>query len=1097
MSIKRLPKEVLDLFPRWSYQCPKCGKQYDETVQACNQCGTVYDESKWRVPPSFLKSHEAMSEYAHKVLAPKLTQKQRELLFHYFTELFSDGFEGGNFDLWTNTFGSPTVVENPVFDGSYAAEFYAASDWDSHYLRKSSGISGNPWHVRFYMRIENLPSSGDEFRFLRCLDTGWTQLYEVKIKNISGTLKLWINRTRPSSVTTDYNFSFQADTWYCIEVGFYAHSSEGYYKVYIDGNEVIDDGSLDTSGNNAGILDLGLSGGNTYHPVTIQIDSVIVADTYIGPEEEEEPPAGAEAGFETGDTSEFDGTPESNGTVTATSDAPGAHHGNYYCKCDINANGSAYAEGFFDIAEQQPVYCRGYFRFNQLPETDRDYTIISFEDTDGPTTVGYVQLVDDGGTKKWKMRRTTGGGATYATSELSIPDVDVWVCVEFAHGENLAKLWVDGDELLTHNDATDQTIDRVHVGACDSDIDADDTLEIHIDCIVVTDSYIGPENDLEVNNLTVNNSLTIWAPDDTNWIDLQTILIGSNPIFHIDQGVMGKKDIFCLGFLGSESPTRLVFGDQGYTNCTPSDIGKPVQKTGDAEPLPNTVLADYDNLNRKWWLSRPHSITNGSTMTIVGGTGTGTTNANSEATGGGAIQIGQGFEYEDEPPRINLTDNGDHVLCITAGSTWVYDEHGNPLYYQGVDPVLANMKLDTLNCNLIAYNDGKTRLARMDDGVLAVQSLVGDTWFAGTLDASNVFVDHINSLSAQGITIFDPTLYFGTEQDTNLYRSAANTLKTDDDFICSTLTANKVSNVASELVLDSPVAIETLRKVRINPETDDPVLELKKNDAERVFLGHNGTSTFLSSRLGDLHLGSVDTDKTVVDGDLEVTGEIAGQFSQVVADKGSDTTAGNGEKTVTFNESFDSAPLVFVQSLDPSARGVRFDVVSVSTNQFTVKSTLHRHKIGAIGASGTGAHHDHTVNITYTSGQASSGHTHKYVDYYSEGGTAGVRTFYSQNAVGAAKGVVLETQDTSDLYTFDGGDDHTHTKNVEGTTEPTQISPYIRALDLRNIGGTSEICGAVLINSNEPSVDLWTEVDNQASCRIGVAANFMWFAVEA
>ncbi|PVX27282.1 MAG: hypothetical protein CW716_03110, partial [Candidatus Bathyarchaeum sp.] len=78
------------------------------------------------------------------------------------------------------------------------------------------------------------------------------------------------------------------------------------------------------------------------------------------------------------------------------------------------------------------------------------------------------------------------------------------------------------------------------------------------------------------------------------------------------------------------------------------------------------------------------------------------------------------------------------------------------LYLQNADgSVSANLNLDTLNCDLIAYADGKTRLARMADGVVAVQSFVDDTWFAGTLDASNVFVDHIMSLSGEGIFAVD------------------------------------------------------------------------------------------------------------------------------------------------------------------------------------------------------------------------------------------------------------------------------------------------------------------------------------------------------
>ena len=60
-----------------------------------------------------------MSEYAHKVLAPKLSSKQREFLFKYFTELFSDGFESGDFSAWDLTQNNVSVETDNPHHGSY------------------------------------------------------------------------------------------------------------------------------------------------------------------------------------------------------------------------------------------------------------------------------------------------------------------------------------------------------------------------------------------------------------------------------------------------------------------------------------------------------------------------------------------------------------------------------------------------------------------------------------------------------------------------------------------------------------------------------------------------------------------------------------------------------------------------------------------------------------------------------------------------------------------------------------------------------------------------------------------------------------------
>jgi hypothetical protein len=60
-----IPKsEVLSPFPEWEYQCPNCGAYVEPEISVCPTCKTGFDEKRWRVPPRFLKSHDAMSEYA-------------------------------------------------------------------------------------------------------------------------------------------------------------------------------------------------------------------------------------------------------------------------------------------------------------------------------------------------------------------------------------------------------------------------------------------------------------------------------------------------------------------------------------------------------------------------------------------------------------------------------------------------------------------------------------------------------------------------------------------------------------------------------------------------------------------------------------------------------------------------------------------------------------------------------------------------------------------------------------------------------------------------------------------------------------------------
>jgi hypothetical protein len=224
---------------------------------------------------------------------------------------------------------------------------------------------------------------------------------------------------------------------------------------------------------------------------------------------------------------------------------------------------------------------------------------------------------------------------------------------------------------------------------------------------------------------------------------------------------MGTKDIFCLGYLSSTSPTILNLLSQGYTNCVRSDIGKVVKVNGGYLPVP-TVLADYDNVNRKWWLSYPTSISSGSAMTIDNGTGTGTTTGSSTATGGGVIRLGQGFEREDDPPRISLTDSGNHTLYITYGSS---EDQPN-----GANDILTNMKLKRLDATEVVHGGGGN----------------GDAFLVGD-DIYLVDVNEGDALCLQGVyNRQSAKVYFGSGRDCALYRSGTSTLETINNIFPST-----------------------------------------------------------------------------------------------------------------------------------------------------------------------------------------------------------------------------------------------------------------------------------------------------------------------
>jgi hypothetical protein len=78
----------------------------------------------------------------------------------------------------------------------------------------------------------------------------------------------------------------------------------------------------------------------------------------------------------------------------------------------------------------------------------------------------------------------------------------------------------------------------------------------------VKKNFSGGENmvDGEFDHLTCKPKLTIKASNGSDYLDLETIMVGSNPILQISQGVKGMKDINAYGFLGTSSDPAKGYG---------------------------------------------------------------------------------------------------------------------------------------------------------------------------------------------------------------------------------------------------------------------------------------------------------------------------------------------------------------------------------------------------------------------------------------------------------------------------------------------------------------------------------------------------------
>jgi len=297
----QIPKEILNLFPTWQYQCPKCGSHLGyEPIEHCIKCGAKFTPEQARVPPRFLKNPKATSDFAHKVLAPKLSPKMRVLLFKYFTTIFSDGFESNDFSAWTGTscHANNTLQVQSVEkkQGTYASKHILAASHaqDDSYCYKDI-ISQTTCFMRLYVKITEVAGKYDSRRFGIMQVVGATGAHSGGTYQYAGVYFLadrklqLVCRTTVGNIYDTSATTLTLNQWYCIELKFVEHASAGEVRVYLDGIEVAD---LTNTGLNtavwSGIDSVQCGSSNGYYNeaethATFYTDCVVVADAYIGP----------------------------------------------------------------------------------------------------------------------------------------------------------------------------------------------------------------------------------------------------------------------------------------------------------------------------------------------------------------------------------------------------------------------------------------------------------------------------------------------------------------------------------------------------------------------------------------------------------------------------------------------------------------------------------------------------------------------------------------------------------------------------------------------------------------------------------------------
>jgi len=212
-------------------------------------------------------------------------------------EFFRDGFESGDLSAWTSIYKTTgdnvSVVSSNPYEGKFHARFQtdgavSGVEWSVCYYDVSVNIS--EVYTRGYFFVASgmqLDDNDDRFALVTIYDPTSSSVQAIfRVINVGGVRKFQLNMASGSNyfaAVTDAVYP-QEGVWYCIELYFKVHSTQGEGRVWINGVEQITVTGKDTDNyGNIKQIRYGLVSVNVQHPVDVYCDSVVASTEYIGP----------------------------------------------------------------------------------------------------------------------------------------------------------------------------------------------------------------------------------------------------------------------------------------------------------------------------------------------------------------------------------------------------------------------------------------------------------------------------------------------------------------------------------------------------------------------------------------------------------------------------------------------------------------------------------------------------------------------------------------------------------------------------------------------------------------------------------------------
>jgi len=288
-----IPYWLLRLLPMWDHICPKCRREVRQKSHKCPYCGENYGVPL-RVPPKVLKDKKALEAYVHERVFPKISQSHRDYLTQFFTVLFSDGFESGDFTAWTGTAsgagGTITTSEEQRHHGKWSAKASIDGLLPDEYgtLYKDFGSTYSTMFCRAYVRFTNVPAFDTNQLQIGPVISGlaFNDLVGVWLYNNAGTIQ-WGLFYATDAVPWNWIYSSgppvpTEDMWYCLEVKFVGANGTGEARLWIDGSPVLSITGLTNDDRLAQEVYVDCYAPSSGYATDVYSDCVVVADARIG-----------------------------------------------------------------------------------------------------------------------------------------------------------------------------------------------------------------------------------------------------------------------------------------------------------------------------------------------------------------------------------------------------------------------------------------------------------------------------------------------------------------------------------------------------------------------------------------------------------------------------------------------------------------------------------------------------------------------------------------------------------------------------------------------------------------------------------------------